>query len=248
MIRKFHLSAALVFVGLLCPPCASAQSEDDPSLGDLARSLRQSKAAAVQPAAAQPVIDNDNLSKVVEDAEAQRFKGLPVFSIDHSGKNFEMKSPDGTCSLSFDANATALLTAPYVPQDLPQSELMKLDGPATIANGTLQISLYNGSAWDLKEITVGLTIVRPDDPAASSFGPAKLLPAAEATAPPDDKRSDMTMLYHLKGAAAPLATTIFQEALGADLAPDQEWHWAIVQAQGIPPKPVAPAPDAPTAQ
>ena len=243
MTRKLHLSIALVLLGLLFPVCAAAQAEGDPSLGDLARSLRKSKAAA-----AQPVIDNDNLSNVMEDAEAQRLKGQPVFSIDRSGKNFEMKSPDGTCSLSFDANATALLTIPYVPQDLPQSELLKLDGPATIENGTLQVSVYNGTAWDLKEVTIGLTIVRHTDATAGYFGPAKLLPATEATAVPDEKSSDVTLLYHLKGDAAPLATTIFQEALGADLAPDQEWHWAIVQAQGIPPKPVPSAPAAPAGQ
>jgi hypothetical protein len=243
MIRKLHLSTALVLLGLLLPLFAVAQSEEDPSLGDLARSLRKSKAAPVK-----PVIDNDNLSEVVEDAEAQRLKGLPVFSIDEAGKNFEMKSPDGTCSLSFDANATALITAPYVPQDLPQSELMKLDGPATIEDGTLQVSVYNGTAWDLKEVTIGLTIVRSADATVGYYGPAKLLPTAEVTATPDEKRSDVTLLYHLKGAAAPFATTIFQEALGADLAPDQEWHWAIVQAQGIPPKPVASPPAAPGAQ
>jgi hypothetical protein len=248
MIRKLHLSAALILLGLLFPVLLMSQADGDPSLGDLARSLRKSKAVPDQPVAAQPVIDNDNLSKVMEDAEAQRLKGLPVFSIDEAGKNFEMKSPDGTCSLSFNANATALITTPYVPQDLPQSELMKLDGPATIENGTLQVSIYNGTAWDLKEVTVGLTIVRPAGTTAEHYGPAKLLPAVEAAATPDEKRSDMTMLYHLKGAAAPFATTIFEEALSADLAPDQEWHWAIVQAQGIPPKPVASAPDAPTAQ
>jgi hypothetical protein len=221
MIRMLHLGAALVLLGLLIPVCAGAQSEGDPSLGDLARSLRQSKAAPVQ-----PVIDNDNLSKVVEDAESQRVKGQPVFSIDQGGKNFEISSPDGTCSLSFDANATALLTK----------------------NGTLQVSVYNGTAWDLREVTIGLTIVRPTDRTVGYYGPAKLLPAVEASTTPDEKRSDVTMLYHLKGAAAPSATAIFREALDADLTPDQEWHWDIVQAQGIPPKPVASSPATASAQ
>ena len=65
-----------------------------------------------------------------------------------------MTSPDGTCSLSFNANATALLTSPYVAQDLPQGELAKLDGPAKIGD-TLEVSVYNASSWSLREITVG---------------------------------------------------------------------------------------------
>jgi hypothetical protein len=112
----------------------------------------------------------------------------------------------------------------------------------------LQVSIYNGTAWDLKELTVGLTIVRPAGSITERYGAAKLLPAVEAAATPDEKRSDMTMLYHLKGAAAPFATTIFEQTLGADLAPDQEWHWAIVQAQGIPPNPVASPAASPIAQ
>ncbi|MBV8052192.1 MAG: hypothetical protein JOZ80_13430, partial [Acidobacteriaceae bacterium] len=44
---------------------------------------------------------------------------------------------------------------------------------------------------------------------------------------------------HLKGTAAPLATTIFRDTLGASLASDQEWHWAIVSAKGVPPSPAS---------
>jgi len=232
MIRKLQFGGALALLAACLPLGAAAQSDGDTPLGDVARSLRKSKEAAVQ-----PVIDNDNFSKMMAEAEAQRLKGQPVFSIDTPRQAFEMKSPDGTCSLSFSANATALLTSPYVPQDLPPSELPKLDGPATIENGTLQISVFNGTAWDLREITVGLTIVQ-DGANRGRYGTAKLLPAAETERTPEAKRADVTLLYHLKGVAAPSATAVFSEPLGGGPAPGQEWHWAIVQAQGLPPKPV----------
>src|SRR5207245_3719965 len=40
------------------------------------------------------------------------------------------------------------------------TESCKLDGPASIEGDTLQLSVYNGTAWNVKEITVGLTILR----------------------------------------------------------------------------------------
>jgi hypothetical protein len=51
------------------------------------------------------------------------------------------------------------------------------------------------------------------------------------------KTADRTALYHLKGSAGPSATSVFREMLGTGLTLDQDWHWAIVQAKGIPPKP-----------
>ncbi len=217
---------------LLIPAVVVAQSDSDMPLGDLARLVRKKKAPA-----ADTIIDNDNLSKVMDDVQTNRLKGQPVFSIDNAGKNFHMTSPDGTCSLSFDANATALISNPYVPEDLPQSELMKLDGPASIDGNTLQLSMYNGTKWNVKGITVGVTIVRRQAPNASIYGSAKLIPAADESSSAAEKRSDLTLLYHLKGSAAPFTTTVFREALGVQLDPDQEWHWAIIQAVGILPKP-----------
>ncbi|MGA9041234.1 MAG: hypothetical protein WB421_11915 [Terriglobales bacterium] len=244
MKRKFYF-AVVVFIailGLLLPLAASAQSDDAPvPLGDLARSLRKSKAP--EPAAP-TVIDNDNLTQVMQQVETKRLDGSPLFSIDSAGKDFKMTSPDGSCSLSFNANSTALLSVPYVAQDMPESEIAKLDGPATIDGNSLQVAVYNGSAWNVKEITVGLTLVRHDDAAAEPFGPAKLIQASTGLtdpAPPAEKHSDVTVLYHLKGSAAPSATIVFRSALDATLAPDQEWHWAIVQAKGVPPTPALPA-------
>jgi hypothetical protein len=233
---KHKLYLAIVLLGLVSPLSTNAQSDDAPMpLGDLARALRKSKPA--EPAAP-TVIDNDNLSQVMKQVESKRLDGAPAFSIDRAGKDFKVSSPDGTCSLSFSAASTDLLSVPYVAQDLPESEIAKLDGPATIDGNNLQVSVYNGSAWNVKEITVGLTIVRHDDANADQFGPAKLIQASAGisdAAVSSEKHSDLTVLYHLKGSAAPSATIVFRSALEGVLGSDQDWHWAIVQAKGIPP-------------
>jgi len=237
MSHKCYLGVFLVFLGMMLPAYAAAQSDGGVSLGDLARSLRQSKDP--KEPAAPTVIDNDNLSQVIEQVEHFRLGGKPMFSFDGVGRTFQISSPDGTCSLSFNANATALLATPFVSQDLPQSELAKLDGPANIHGDTLEVSVYNASSWNVKEITVGLTLVRRAEPTAAYYGSAKLLPALAGDSVPTEKRSDLTLLLHLKGSAAPLATTVFREKLEATLSADQEWHWAIVEAKGIPPTTVA---------
>ena len=43
------------------------------------------------------------------------------------------------------------------------------------------------------------------------------------------------MIYRMRAAAPPSATTVFSTPLRLELAPDEEWHWAIVQAKGYPP-------------
>jgi hypothetical protein len=233
MGRWGSLGVALVFLGLMLPVCASAQADGAISLGDLARSLRKTKTPD-----AVTIVDNDNLSKVIADVEKVRLGAKPQLSFDGAGKRFQLTSPDGTCSLSFNANATALLSSPFVPQDLPATELAKLDGPATIRDGTLELSMYNATAWSVKEITVGLTIARNADAKAQYYGAAKLLLATAEDITPPEKRSDTTLLLRFKGTVAPLATTVFREKLDASLnagEPGQEWHWAIVEAKGTPP-------------
>jgi hypothetical protein len=247
MNRNFYF--AVVLLGLMLPAGAYAQTDDTSvPLGDLARSLRKSKTPEPD---APTIIDNDNLTQVMQQVQIKRLDGAPVFSIDSAGKDFKVSTPDGTCSLSFNANSTALLSVPYVSQDLPESEIAKLDGPAIIDGNSLQVSVHNGSAWNVKEITVGLTIVRHDDIAASQIDAARLIQAsAGLTDPPvsTEKHSDLTVLYHLKGSAAPSATIVFRSALEGTPGPDQDWHWAIVQARGIPPTPsLPPSPELSTA-
>ncbi len=229
---------------LTCSPRLVAQSDDDNgvSLGDIARALRRDKEKAKEqgqkePPSAQTVIDNDNLSQVVKQAENDRLKTSMNFVFDGIGKDIRVSAPDVTCNLTFSAKTGALVSDPFVPQELPRNELGMLDGPAVINGDALQITVHNGTAWNLREITVGLTILRQASPsAAANFGSARLIPAAAADEESSGKRSDFTVLYHIKGSAAPFATAVFHQDLGAKLEPDQEWHWAIVQAQGIPPK------------
>jgi hypothetical protein len=208
--------------------CATALAQDqEVPLGDLARALRKAKAATSEE---RPVIDNDNLPVMMEKAESERLNGKPVFSVDPSGKTFRMTSPDGTCSISFDAKATALIATPYIASELPQDELGKLDGPANVHDGIFEVSLHNGTGWELKEILVGVTTVANQP-----------RPQLEATAletgdfEVGTKFPDVTTLYHLRASAPPDSVTVFHGTLAGDLDESKEWHWAIVGARGIPP-------------
>jgi hypothetical protein len=231
---------------LALPPWASAQEDaGDTPLGDVARSFRKKTASS------ETVIDNDNFSKAMDDAESRRAAGSSlVFSLDPEGKSFHVSSPDVSCSLSFTAKTTSLLSDPFLLDELPRSELAKLDGPAMIDGDSLQVSMHNGSSWELREVVIGLTIVRrpePGDP-ISYFGQARIIPAVAGDASPQvqdsfQKQPDVTMLLRVKGSAAPSTTAIFRTPLNFALFPDQEWHWAIVKAKGIPPQP---PPDATT--
>ena len=61
----------MILLGLLLPVCGVAQSDGaEPSLGDLARSLRKGK-----PAPEHTVIDNDNLHKVMDEVQNLKLKG-----------------------------------------------------------------------------------------------------------------------------------------------------------------------------
>ena len=232
MTRCRHLAFAVILLGILLPTCGLAQTDgSEPSLGDLARSLRKGK-----PVVEHPVIDNENLHQVMDEVQKSKLNGSLLFSFDGAAKKFQVSSPDVTCDLSFSGSATALLSDAYAPQDLPEGELAKLDGPATITGDTLQVAVHNGTSWNIKEITVGLTILRDAEANTAHNGSARLVPAAETTTLLSEKRPDVTVLYHLKGSAAPSSTTVFHETLGTTVGRDQEWHWAIVQAKGIAPQ------------
>jgi len=234
------LSFVIALLAALLPAGMVAQSEDPVPLGDVARALHQTGKTA-----APAVIDNDNLSQVMAESEGRRASGNPEFSFERADNSFRVSLPDGTCSLSFNANATSLLLAPSVIKELPEGELAKLEGPASINGDSLQVALYNATDWDLKEITVGLTLARPThDKDEAFYGAVRLLPASANEDPaPLGKPADRTWILHLKGTAAPLETAIFREKLGADVSPEQEWHWAILEAKGIPPRPLSITPE-----
>jgi hypothetical protein len=241
---RLHLSlwiAAILILGLA--PCVAQDDSSDAPLGDVARTLRK----RVNPD--EVVIDNDNFNKVVDDAENRKAIGptTMVFSLDPSGKNFHVSTPDVSCSLSFTAKAAALISDPFMLDELPREELVKLQGPATLDGDSLQLSIHNGTDWELHEVVIGLTIVRIPDTvdAATSYGQAHIVPAVagsavRSTPNSNEKQPDSTVLLRVKGSAAPSATAVFRTQLNFALFPDQEWHWAIVRAKGVPPPPVAP--------
>ena len=229
MLRLFQIAVLIITVLVLSPHRAYAQSEDVP-LGDVARTLRKNQAPP------RTIIDNDNLPAVMEQGESKRWASSKV----RLGMNnpalqaVSVSSPDVACALTFSGQKDPIAQN-FQPQELPESQIGKLDGPATIAGDSLQLSLHNGSDWDVREITVGVTLVRRQTDLAAQFDGFKLLPAAITNSVSLEKHSDVTVLYHLKGTAAPSSTTLFQAPLNLTIEPDQEWHWAIVQAKGNPP-------------
>ena len=239
------LLVALLCV-LLCPMAASAQ-DDAPSLGDLARDVRKNKLQQPQPPnPALPLIDNDNLAQVTDDAKKARpvKPDKTVFSIDPSGNTLKISSPDVTCSLSFNARASSLLIKPILIEDLPLTELLKIDGPGSIQDESLQLEVFNGTDWDIREITIGLTLERKPGENADVAARARVIPAAEGLAPVSvERRSDVTLLYHLKAEAKPFSTTAFHENIGITPGPDEDWRWSIVEAKGIRPAQAQPTPD-----
>ena len=223
MPRFFLITTALF---LLCIPAwmnMTAQQDDIP-LGDLAREFRNSKSPAQS-----DVIDNDNFSLMMDKAESERLDGQPIFAISPSGRTFTAVSPDGTCSLSFVAKSANRTPSAYIASDLPQDELLKLEGPASIEDGSLEVSVHNGTPWEVKELVVGVTVLQSES--GPEYRPAIMGPAPVSS----EKLPDLTMLYHLKGNSAPGATAIFRGPLGGSFSQSKDWHWAIVGARGIPP-------------
>ncbi|HEX8815681.1 MAG TPA: hypothetical protein VF753_09285 [Terriglobales bacterium] len=242
MFRKFSYAAAIALFALALPCLAHAQSDENTmSLADVARAARAKRMAADN-----AVIDNDNLETVVEQAASHHKPDSLAFTIEQSGKKFDVVSPDATCSLSFNANAAALINAPVTPTELPAADLAKVDGPATFDGGVLEINLHNGSGWDLREIVVALTIVQSEttDSADSPRLVAALQQIPFEQAPVIvEKNAETTRIVHLKGTALPAGTAVFRQKLGVFLTPDQDWHWSILEAKGIPNVPAPSAGD-----
>jgi len=233
-------------------PLAAVAQDDAPSLGDLARSLRKNKSEQQpeQPSdpAADKVIDNDNMTQVMDDAMNARpvKQDKTVFSIDPSGNTVKVSSPDVTCSLSFNARASSLLIKPILIEDLPLTELLKLDGPGSIQDESLQLEVFNGTDWDIREITIGLTLERKPGENAELAARARVIPAAEGLATSTitvERRSDVTLLYHLKAESKPFSTTAFHENIGITPGADEDWRWSIVEAKGIRPSHAQSDPD-----
>jgi hypothetical protein len=209
--------------------------EEAPSLGEVARKARESKVSENSGSSGQKVIDNDNFSAVLDQVEAARLSGKPVFSIDPSGDAFRMTSPDGTCSLSFDAKATSLISSSFVSSDLPQDDLVKLEGHAVIHDDVMEVSVHNGSPWELRELVIGVTVLQKLFKEEADLAEVKMATDPSWTG----KTPDSTAILHLRGSVAAGATGTFTALLGADssvsLNRNSDWHWALVSARGIPP-------------
>ena len=259
-INRWMIASLVVALSLLAPAVAAAQEVDDSDapLGDVARNLRKQV-----PGSQQEIIDNDNLSKVMDDVDSHRAsRSSLMYSIDGPAKAFQVSAPDVTCSLAFSANVKSLLASSYVQMELPADQLLKLSGPATIHGDSLEVSVFNGTEWHVSEVAVALTVVRRSDfpeaafrgqhrsdqrghDQAGSDGLVKVIPAAaiEPLEEPGNrsdgragKRPDTAVLYHMRAAAPPFGVTTFAAPLNVEIGPDQEWHWAIVQAKGYPPQ------------
>jgi hypothetical protein len=113
--------------------------------------------------------------------------------------------------------------------DVPQYELAKLEGAAAVHDGVLEVTLHNGTDWELKEIVVGVTLL--NQPAA--LQPARLVTATDIQS--DAKPPDLTTIYHMKTAAPADSTKIFRAVVSDDLIQAKDWHWALVSARGVPP-------------
>jgi len=268
-VKLGSVQFALLMALLAWDVSACAQAQDTP-LGDVARNIRKAK-VATKPS--EVLVDNDNFSKVMEDAESRRMRAqVPQLSFGLGpdlglglAPSASIASPDVTCSLAYTsrglkltdvfASGAALLAQGKDPksrdvsaiddkakvdktakddkdsgEDVPAIELAKLEGPAIIIGDSFQLSVYNGTNWNIQEITVGLTILRRPATTATTYASGSVVPASSVQIVA--KRSDTTLLYHFKGAAAPNSKATFQQPLGVTLGPNQEWHWAIVEARG----------------
>jgi hypothetical protein len=235
--------ATLAQVILVSQTAAAQQDPSDAPLGDVARNLRKMTPPA------QPVIDNDNFSNVMDQAESRRASGAALkYLMAGDIKGFQVSAPDATCSLSFSANAKALLSTQYAQMDLPPADVLKLEGPATIEGDALTVSVFNHTNWHVSEVSVALTIVKKKLPANPFLADGPTNPATGGQATPiqqfefspdevrPEKKADVTLLYRMRAAAPPSTTTVFSARLNLELAPGEEWHWAIVQARGYPPE------------
>jgi hypothetical protein len=248
---------ALAALAALAP--LSSRAQDDPSdtpLGDVARNLRK------KPSAGQEVIDNDNISQVMDQVESKRAVGPQMkFLMAGDGQGFRVSAPDVSCSLSFTANTKALLSSQYAQMDLPADAIPKLAGPATIEGDALTVSVFNATDWHISEVDVALTVVKKNLPGDAQALPggitdtpsgagqlARSFDIAKNSGVRPEKKPDTTVIYRMRTAAPPWARTTFSAPLNLDLAPGDEWHWALVQAKGYPPQGYTAKADQPTTQ
>ncbi len=222
------LLVATVLLAALMPAALHAQDDgDEIPLGDIARNLRKNASST------KPVIDDDNLSVVMAQAEShQNVSSTLRYLMSGDSKGFQVSAPDVTCNLAFTANVKALLsTTQYSEMELPASELPKLEGPATIEGDALTVAMFNATTWHVSEIAVAFTLVKkaPDD--SQDIAAQSAIDELRR-----EKKQDTTVIYRMRAAAPPWMRSAFSARLSVPVQPGDEWHWAIVQAKGYPPQ------------
>lgn len=226
---------------LAAPRAAAAQDDSDEiPLGDVARNLRKKTPPA------KPVIDDDNLPQVMQEADHHDLGQGLRFLMSGKRSGFQVEAPDVTCSLSFSANVKSLLSGQYAEMELPSGEMAKVEGKAVVEGDALTVPVFNGTQWHLSEISVAFTVVKKGkaggadaDPAASSADPVHAMPVLEVDAFQQvrpEKKPDVTVIYRMRAAALPWSNAVFSAPMNMELAAGEEWHWAIVQARGYPPE------------
>jgi hypothetical protein len=248
MFRVFGIRLLLMVVLLAPVGAIRATAQDDPDripLGDVARTLRK-KAPPTKP----PVIDDDNLPQVMQEADSHHDGGSGLtFLMSGDSRGFQVSAPDVTCSLAFTANVKSLLSSQYDQMDLPPGEMAKIEGKAVVEGDALTVPVFNGTQWHLSELAVAFTVFRkpktgvvPWNQDGASSASADRPPLAREMGADaflqvrPEKRPDVTMIYRMRAAALPWSNAVFSAPLGRELDPGEEWHWAIVQVKGYPPE------------
>lgn len=240
MARLPGMRLLLILPVLLAALAPVLSAQDDPNetpLGDVARNLRKK-------APSHSVIDDDNLPQVMRQAESHRGFGSALrFLMSGESSGFRIAAPDVTCSLSFTADVKSLLSSQYAEKELLPSDVGKLTGHATIEGDSLTVSVLNETDWHVSEIAVALTVVGKNGiaNAGTTYQSSDVAqPVASDPAPKSEARAeksaDTTIIYKMRAAAVPWATTSFSSAVKVEVTPGSEWHWAIVQARGYPPR------------
>lgn len=246
--RRIWLVLPLV-VAVLAPLRAGAQDDlNDAPLGDVARSLRKKTAST------QRVIDDDNLPQVMEEAQqADSRRGAASalrFLMAGEGKGFRVSAPDVTCSLSFTPKVKSLLSSQYSQMELPQELVGKLQGQAIIEGDALSVPIFNATDWHVSELDVALTVVRKPgmhdpfglaDPLGGNGDGSSVAGNDPLQQVRPEKKPDVTIIYRMRAASPPWERSVFNAPLEIDLAPGDQWHWAIVEAKGYPPESYAAA-------
>jgi hypothetical protein len=218
-------------------------AQDNPNeipLGDLARTLRKKSPPT------QPVIDDDNLPQMMNQAANRRAAGSVLrFLTAGERHGFQVSAPDATCSLAYTSKVKSLLSGQYSQKDLPDELVGKLQGKATIEGDSFTLPVFNGTDWHVSELDVALTVVRkPGRQNPLGIGETLLGAEDETSALGADplqqvrpeKKADVTVIYKMRAASPPWERAVFIAPLDVDLQPGDEWHWAIVQAKGYPPE------------